>query len=209
MIEQGSMEWYARRVGKITASRLGDLTARTKTGWGASRAAYVAELVVERLTGAPYPSFETQAMRWGRETEAQARDAYTFYSGVTVELVAFVDHPDLPRTGASPDGRVGADGLVEIKCPATATHIERLLGAPIPRGHLLQMQWQMECDRRQWCDYVSFDPRVPEEMRLHVERIQRDDDVIAELRDVIAEADAEVAAKVAALRARYGITRED
>lgn len=202
-MEQGSPEWLALRAGKVTASRVADVIARTKTGWGASRANYMAELIAERLTGQPAPSYSNAAMQWGTEKEPEARDYYAFITGVTVEQIAFVHHPLIPNSGASPDGLVGDDGLVEIKCPNTATHIDTLLGAVGPSKYMTQMQWQMACTGRKWCDFVSYDPRMPESMQVYVSRIDRDDDVIAVLEKDVTEFLAEVADKVAALSARY------
>lgn len=197
MIEQGSPEWHAMRCGKVTASRIADMLAKTKTGWGASRANYKAQLVAERLTGVVAEGFTNAAMEWGKEKEAEARAAYGFYANETVELIDFVTHPVMLMSGASPDALVGMDGLVEIKCPNTATHIETLLGGSVPGKYQFQMQWQMACTGRWWCDFVSYDPRMPEDMRLFVKRLERDDEAIAmiekETRIFLAEIDATVA----------------
>lgn len=203
MIEQGTAEWAALRVGKVTASRVADVMARTKTGYGASRANYLAELVAERLTGQPAEKFQSAAMKWGSETEAQAKAAYEFYHDADIVNVAFVDHPAIAMSGASPDGLVGDAGLIETKCPQTATHINTLLGAPIDNRYVLQMQWQMACTGRRWCDFVSFDPRMPEDMRLWVKRIVRDDVLIPELQHEIERFLAEVSATVDALIKLY------
>lgn len=197
MIEQGSPEWHAMRCGKVTASRIADMLAKTKTGWGASRANYKAQLVAERLTGIVAEGYTNAAMEWGKEKEAEARAAYGFYTNEPVELVSFVNHPVVPMTGASPDALVGAGGLVEIKCPNTATHIETLLGGSVPGKYQFQMQWQMACTDRGWCDFVSYDPRMPEDMRLFVCRLERDEEAIAmiekETRAFLAEIDETVA----------------
>jgi len=207
-IVQGSDEWHALRRGKVTASRVADVIAKTKTGWGASRANYAAELIAERLTEATAEKFTNAAMAWGTEKEPEARAAYEFYTDATVDEIAFVDHPTIPMTGASPDGLVGAAGLVEIKCPNTATHLETLLGQVVPAKYATQMQWQMACTGREWCDFVSFDPRMPESMRLFIKRVERNAELIAELeRDVTAFLK-EVDDKVAALRAIYEPERE-
>lgn len=198
---QGTPEWHAQRCGKITASRLGDLLAKTKSGWGASRANYLAELVAERMTGVVADSYVTAAMAWGHAQEEAARAAYSFHVNQDVVTIDFVDHPEIARSGASPDGLVGDDGLVEIKCPNTATHIATLRGAEIAQGYRFQMQWQMACTGRVWCDFVSFDPRLPEELQLHVRRVRRDDRLIAELEREVRAADAEVEATIAELRA--------
>jgi putative phage-type endonuclease len=204
MIEQGSPEWFAQRAGKVTASRIADMMAKTKSGWGASRTNYAAQLVAERLTGAVEPGYTSPAMQWGKDTEAQARAAYCFRLDTDVTEVGFIDHPMIAMSGASPDGFVkGAAGLVEIKCPNTATHIETLLGGSVPAKYVLQMQWQMACTSASWCDFVSFDPRLPESMRLFVERVARDNAMIGDLEREVRAFLAEVDTTVAKLRAAY------
>lgn len=178
---QGSPEWLAARCGKVTASRVADVVAKTKTGWGASRANYMAELIAERLTGQPAEKFTNAAMQWGTDTEPQARAAYEFFRDATVRQVGLVPHPTIPQTAASPDGLVGEDGLVEIKCPNTATHIDTLLGQTVPGKYITQIQWQLACTGRQWCDFASFDPRMPAHLSLFVKRVFRDDRRIGEL----------------------------
>lgn len=202
-IVQGSPEWFAIRVGKVTASRVADVVAKTKTGWGASRANYMAELIAERLTGEPAEKFSNAAMQWGTEKEPDARAAYEFRTDAEVLQVAFAQHPKIADSGASPDGLVGADGLVEIKCPNTATHIETLISQSVPAKYTTQMMWQMACTGRQWCDFVSFDPRLPESMRLFVVRVDRDDTRISELEKEIGAFLAEIEKKVADLTALY------
>lgn len=203
MIEQGTDAWRQQRLGKVTASRIADLTARTKTGWGASRANYLAELLVERLTGEPTVGFQSAAMQWGTEQEPEARAAYQFMRDCAVEECGFFDHPRIAMAGASPDGLVGDDGLVEIKCPNTATHIETLQGAAIPAKYIGQVQWQMACTGRAWCDWVSFDPRMPASMRLFVQRIERDAKMIGELEKQVCDFLTELDAKVKDLTERY------
>lgn len=207
MIEQGSIEWHAQRCGKVTASRVADVIARTKTGWGASRGNYLAELVAETLTGVPAVSFSNAAMQWGTDTEPQARAAYEFFTDQRVELAGFVDHPRIARTGASPDGYVGADGLMEAKCPNTATHIETLLGGTVPAKYITQIQWQLACTERKWCDFVSFDPRMPGNMQLFVKRVERDDIQIASLEGEVVAFIEELSTKVAALQSIYGTAK--
>jgi putative phage-type endonuclease len=199
---QRTDEWFAARVGKVTASRVADAVARTRSGWGASRANYEAELLVERLTGQPAPRFSNAAMQWGPDTEPFAIAAYEFYTDLTVFPVGFVDHPRIAMSGASPDGMVD-DGLVEIKCPNTATHIQTLLGSPIDDKYIKQMHWQMACTDRNWCDFVSFDPRMPEEMRIHITRVERDQALIDSLEKDIAEFIQELAIKEGKLRNQY------
>jgi putative phage-type endonuclease len=193
------------RLGRVTASRVADVVAKTKTGWGASRANYMAQLIAERLTGVPQESYTNQAMQWGSDTEPQARGAYEFYSDAVVVPVAFVAHPTIPMAGASPDGLVDDKGLVEIKCPNTATHLDMLLGNAVPDKYEAQMQWQMACTGRTWCDWVSFDPRLPEEMRLFVRRVPRNDKRIAELEACVKDFLSEIDGKIAALQTRYSV----
>jgi putative phage-type endonuclease len=204
-IIQGSPEWHALRIGKVTASRVADVVAKTKTGWGASRSNYMAELIAERLTGEPAEKFTNAAMAWGTEKEPDARAAYEFFRDAQVVEVAFIDHPAIGMTGASPDGLVGDHGLVEIKCPNTATHLDTLLTQAIPSEYVTQMLWQMACTGRQWCDFVSFDPRLPEAMSMFVKRVDRDDKLIASLEKDVAEFLAELDLKLAQLDALYGV----
>lgn len=202
-IIQGSPEWFAVRCGKVTASRVADVTAKTKTGWGASRANYMAELIAERLTGVTAPSYTNAAMQWGTETEPQARAAYSFRTNADVAEVGFVDHAIIKMSGASPDGLVGDDGLIELKCPNTATHIDTLLGDEIDGKYIKQMQWQMACTGRKWCDFVSFDPRMPESMRLLIQRVNRDNGVITALENEVVLFLRELDSKVQGLRQAY------
>ena len=203
-IIQGSDEWKALRLGKVTASRVADVVARTKTGYGASRANYMAQLIAERLTGTVAEAYTNAAMQHGTETEPEARAAYEFYQGVTVQEIAFVPHPKINQAGASPDGLIGDDGLVEIKCPNTATHLETLLGQAVPAKYETQMQFQMACTGRKWCDFVSYDPRMPENMRLFIKRLPRDDKRITELESEIAAFLLEMAIKLSELNSLYG-----
>lgn len=202
-IVQGSPEWHAVRLGKVTASRIADVCAKTKTGYGASRKNYMAELVAERLTGERAEGYMNAAMQWGTDQEPDARIAYEFYRDATVEQIGFAPHPTIADTGASPDGLIRADGLVEIKCPSTATHIETLLGGTVPEKYVLQMQWQMACTGRQWCDFVSYDPRLPESMRLFVERVKRDDEQIAAVEKEVIDFLNELRLTVHRLRSKY------
>lgn len=200
---QGSAEWHQARLGKATASRISDIVAKTKSGPSASRKNYLAELVAERLTGTPAESFSNAAMKWGTETEPQARAAYEFFNDAKVQQVGFIDHPSIPMAGASPDGLVGDNGLVEIKCPNTSTHIDTLLGTSIPDKYVVQMLWQMACTGRDWCDWVSFDPRLPGDMQIMSYRLERDDKRIAELESEAAAFLAEVDETVAKLTERF------
>ena len=199
MNDQGSAAWLAERAGKVTASKVADVIAKTRSGWGASRANYMALLIAERLTGQPADSYTNAAMQWGTDQEPHARAAYEAETGSLVEQVGFITHPVISMSGASPDGLVGPDGLIEIKCPSTATHIETLLGAEIDHKYFCQMQWQMACTGRAWCAFASFDPRMPEHMRLHVAIVKRDDKFIASLEKDVREFLCELDAKLAAL----------
>jgi putative phage-type endonuclease len=203
MIEQRTTEWFAQRCGHLTASRIADMMARTQKGWGASRANYAAQLIAERLTGVAESGFTSAAMQHGIDTEAAARAAYGFMQDVEVVEAPFVLHPRLAWSGASPDGFVGDDGLIEIKCPNTATHITTLRGGEIPDKYIKQMQWQMACTERDWCDFVSFDPRMPVEMQLHIQRVDRDNDLIAEIESAAIGFLDEIAATVAELENIY------
>lgn len=203
MIEQGSAEWHQQRLGKATASKIADITARTKTGYGAGRANYAAQLIAERLTGTPGESFTNAAMAWGIEKEAEARELYEFTTGRFVDQIGFVDHPTIAMSGASPDGLVGDDGLLEIKCPQTATHLETLVSQKIPAKYETQMLWQMACTGRQFCDFASYDPRMPPHMRLFVKRLDRDDARIAEMEGEVSTFLAEIAAKIDQLNGLY------
>jgi len=203
-IIQGSPEWFAARLGRVTASHVADVVARTKSGYGASRANYMAQLIAERLTGTVAESFTNAAMQWGTQTEPDARAAYEFRTDRDVAEVGFVNHPAIEMSGASPDGLIGDDGLLEIKCPNTATHIDTLLSnGTVPGKYVIQMQWQMACTGRKWCDFVSFDPRMPESMKLLILRVARDDARIAELESEVGAFLNEVNNTVARLTAIY------
>ncbi len=207
-MDQGSAEWFAARLGKVTASKIAGMMATTKSGPAASRTNYAAQLVAERLTGTPAESFTSAAMQWGTDTEAEARAAYCYFRDAEVVEVGFADHPTVPMSGASPDGLVGDDGLLELKCPQTATHIATLLGKSVPSKYVKQMQWQMACTGRAWCDFASYDPRLPETMRLFVVRLHRDDAMIAEIEAEVAKFLAEIDDTVSALRNQYEPQKE-
>jgi putative phage-type endonuclease len=201
--EQGTQEWLQERCGRVTASRIADLMAKTKTGWGASRANYAAQIIAERLTGCVAASFTNAAMIHGTETEPEARRAYEFFVDRDVQQVGFAPHPTILMAGASPDGLVGDDGLLELKCPNTATHIDTLLSATIPDKYVKQMQFQMACTGRQWCDFASYDNRLPERMRLFVKRVDRDAEAIAEIEREVTAFLAEIDETVGKLRQQY------
>ena len=197
-MEQRSAEWFAARCGRVTASRVADVIATTRSGYAASRANYMAELVVERLTGLPTEGYTNAAMQWGIDQEPHARAAYSARTGELVEEIGFVPHPTL-EAGASPDGLV-LDGILEIKCPNTATHIEYLLEKTVPTKYFTQIQWQLACTGRAWADFVSYDPRMPSHLSLLVVRVQRDNEEIVKLEREVGIFLAELAAKVNTLK---------
>ena len=177
-IIQGTLEWHQLRLGKVTASRVADILAKTKTGVSASRGNYLVELAIQRVTGQIEESYTNAAMAWGTDTEPKARMAYQVFNDVLVEQVPFVDHPTIKGFGASPDGLVNIDGLCEIKCPNSATHWSYLKSGEPPNKYFIQMQAQIACTQRDWNDFISFDPRMPERSRLFVKRVFRDDKFI-------------------------------
>jgi len=172
---QGSPEWFAARLGKATASHMSDIMARTKSGYGAGRKNYMTQLLCERLTGEREETYTNVAMQHGIDTEPMAISEYELETGLLVTPVGFIDHPTIPMCGASPDGLVGDEGLIEVKCPNTATHIATLMGGPVKRDYILQMHWQMSCTGRVWCDFVSYDNRLPAKHAMIVQRVERDD----------------------------------
>ena len=184
-IIQRSDAWHEIRLGKATASRIADIIAKTKSGYSTSRDNYMAQLVCERLTGQKGESFTNAAMQHGTDTEPLARSAYEAFADVMVEEVGFVQHPKIEMAGASPDGLVGLFGMLEIKCPNTATHIEALLTETVPTKYITQMQWQMACAQRQWCDYVSYDPRIRADLQLFVKRVEFDATYVAMLEEEV------------------------
>jgi len=202
-MEQGTPEWFAIRCGKVTASRMADLIAKTKSGPSASRANYMAELIVERLTGKPADSYINAAMQWGTEQEPHARLAYEAKLGVLVDQVGFVPHPTIDMSGCSPDGLINDDGMVEIKCPNTATHIETCITRSVPKKYQTQMQWQMACTGRKWVDFVSYDPRLPDNIQLFIKRVERDDAEIASMEKEVIDFLKDLDAKLVDLEAAF------
>lgn len=202
---QRSQEWFKQRLGKVTASRIGDIVAVLRNGnYAASRKNYAAQLVTERLNPNQIPEpYTNEAMQWGVDQEDAARAAYEARTGVKVTEAGFVDHHSIPLAGASPDGFLPENGCLEIKCPTTATHIETLLSGQIPEKHKFQMLWQMACTKADYCEFVSFDPRLPEEMSLFIMRLFKDEEEIARIeREVISFLD-EVDQTVKALQEKF------
>jgi putative phage-type endonuclease len=202
MIEQGSIEWKQARLGRVTASRVADVIAKTKTGVSASRANYEAQIICERLTGVVVEGYTNAAMQHGIDTEPQARAAYEFMRNVDVVLAEFVEHPRVPMSGASPDGFVGDDGLLEIKCPQQAGHLETLLTNKVPAKYVTQIMWQLAVTERKFCDYVSFNPTFPPHLQLFVQRVHRDEAIISELEREVLAFLADVDRKVSQLQPR-------
>jgi putative phage-type endonuclease len=205
-MEQRTEEWFAARLGKVTASRVADVLAKIKSGESASRKNYKMELVVQRLTNKVGESFTNAAMEWGTEQEPFARMAYEAHTRTFVKEEGFVDHPTIEGFGCSPDGILG-EGLIEIKCPNTATHIETVLENKAPSKYIPQMQCQMACTGAKWCDFVSFDPRVPEDLQLLVVRVERDQEYIDSMEVEVKQFLSEVLDLFNQLKARQSCTK--
>jgi len=195
LVIQGSEEWAQLRCGNVTASRAAAVIAMLqKGGEAAPRRDYRAEIICERLTGIPYPQSAqyARAVQWGKEHEADARNAYELKMGVLVDVVGYVGHPTIARFGCSPDFLVGDDGMGQIKCPDTATHIEWIRAGTVPIEHMPQMLAEMACCERAWCDFVSFDPRLPEHLQLFVVRFDRNEKWISTFEAEVEHFNAEV-----------------
>lgn len=178
---QGTSEWLAERAGHCTASRASDVLAKIKSGEAATRRKYRIQVCTERLTGVPVTGYQNAAMQWGTATEPDARSAYEAQTGVLVDQVGFIKHARLAWVGASPDGCIRPDGLVEIKCPESTTHLDWMTQERVPPEHIPQIQFQLWVTGRQYCDFVSYDPRFPEKLRLFIVRAERDDKFIETL----------------------------
>jgi putative phage-type endonuclease len=200
-VEQGSKAWLEQKYGNASASRISDVTAKTKSGYSASRENYLTQLVLERF-GIFEESFTSEAIQHGIDTEPFARVTYEDKNNVFVEQVGYILHPTIKRSGASPDGRVGDDGLLEIKCPNSKVHFEYLLGNRVPPKYIPQMAWQMACTGAKWCDFVSFDDRVPDGLQYFEIRYHRDEAYIAELEKEVTQFLIEVDKKYEELKAR-------
>ena len=192
-MQQRTEEWLTARAGKVTASCLDDvMAAKTTAGYQN----YMAKLICERLTGRAEQTPVSAAMQRGTDLESLARDFYVVETGAMVEEVGFYEHPSILNSGASPDGIIGTDGLIEIKCPNTATHIKTLESTKPALKYMRQVQWQMACTGRKWCDFVSFDDRLPEHLSFFCTRIERDDEMIAELEQAVTAFLDELEAKI-------------
>lgn len=205
LIEQRTHAWLMARVGHVTGSRFKDVLARLKTGGPAQvRKDYLAELVCERLTGEPAGRYVNSAMQWGTEMEPYARETYVARTGHQVDEVGFLKHAEL-MAGVSPDGIIELEGVLEIKCPTTATHIETLLNGMDP-SHQAQVQGALWISGYAWADFVSFDPRMPQDMRLYVQRVQRDEAFITKLEGEVRSFLAELDETVTTLRGKFQCT---
>lgn len=199
---QDRASWVAKRRGKITASRVGLITRRKKDGKPyAGFDEYLMDLVIERLTDQATDHYVNEAMQWGLDQEEAAAQHYAFETGQKIQYSDFVDHPSGLETGASPDRLVGDDGLLEIKCPTTKTHVDFLLSGGIKEDYFWQMQWQMACTGRAWCDFMSYDPRLPVHLQSKIIRLPRDEAAIKQATDAVYDALCIVREKEEALRA--------
>jgi YqaJ-like recombinase protein len=205
IVPQGSPEWRALRLGKVTASRIPDVFAKQKSGgWGASRANYKAELLLERLTRKPFDRFQSQDMNIGKLREPDARTEYELRFRCDVKQIGFVDHPTIQMAGASADGFVNEDGLVEFKCPKPATHLAYLRSGEVPSEYEPQIAWNFACNpARTWCDFNSYNPDFPPQMQLFTKRILRNEKRIAELERGVREFLREVELLTETMRQAY------
>lgn len=201
--QQGSEEWKAVRIGKVTASRVIDILPG-KTGYKASRKNYLAELICEILTGEQAESFCSTAMQWGTDHEPEARAVYEAETGNMVQEVGFCDHPSIPGFGASPDGLMEDSGL-EIKCPNTATHIDTVLNGTIDYKYIVQMQVNMMCaERKKWV-FVSYDPRLPDVFAFYRKEIPEDKSLQATIEHEVEKFTLELKKTLEALKLMKGV----
>ncbi len=185
--EQGTPEWLAERAGHATASRFSDILAKIKTGEAATRRNYRTQLVTERLTGLPVEGYKNAAMQWGLETEAEAREQIEIMLGHVIMKAEFEKHPKIKWVGCSPDGLIDSDGGCEIKCPFVSTvHVETLQEG-MPNAHMAQVQGAMWVTGRKWWLFVSYDPRMPEHLKLYSQVIKRDEEYIKMLQAEVSQ----------------------
>lgn len=193
MNKQGTPEWHLERSGHATASGFSDILAKIKSGEAAGRRNYRMRLVTERLTGLPVETYKNDGMDWGTQTEPLARQAVEQELGHTVIETGFVKHRTIPWLGCSPDGLIGTDGLTQIKCPAVSTnHVETLEEKRVPTKYIAQIQGEMWVTGRAWSLYVSYDPRLPEHLRIYSQKVMRDEEYLKGLQDEVATFLAEV-----------------
>lgn len=172
-ILQRSEGWFADRCGKVTASRIKDIDAKPVKGKKYN--ALTLTILSERITGVQEETPTSKVMQWGIDQEENAIAAYENETGNFVKGTGLIDHPVIKLSGASPDGLVNLNGQIEVKCPSIATHLNTLLTKEIPVEHIPQITWQLACTRRKWCDFVSYDPRLPEHLQLVVIRVNAED----------------------------------
>lgn len=204
--KQGTPEWYAARCGKITASCFGKImtAGRSKTAiWGQTALSYMLEVMGERLTGKPEDQIASKYLDWGNQHEPSARSLYAWITGRPVQLVPFIDHPTVHGVGGSPDGLVGEDGVLEIKCPfTTKVHLETILeNEVVDKDYMWQCQGNLWVTGRKWLDFVSFHPDMPNSLKLHIVRVNRDDKAISELEKRIELFSTQLAVDLAKIRA--------
>ena len=208
-VEQGSPEWFQQRIGCCTASRVNDAIRKLKNGkYSAERERYCLEVVMERLTNLTAPHYVTEAMEWGIEQEPVARAAYEHITDCMVDEGQYAMHDRIKWFGASSDGLVGDDGCLEIKCPTSMTHLQWIIDGCVPDEHIYQMKAAMSCYNRKWCDFVSFDPRMPKELRLFIRRLERDEPMILEMEQEVEKFLAEVDVLMDVVKKRQCIIRE-
>lgn len=186
LLEQGTEEWKFARLGHVSASSIAAVMSKGKdNSESAVRKAYKIKIIAERLTGKPQESYKNAAMEWGNEQEPFARMAYEAKKNVMVDKTGFWKHETKEWLGVSPDGLVGNDGLIEIKCPNTTTHLEYIFDDVVPSDYRKQIQCQLWVTNRAWCDFVSYDPRLPERNQLFIKRCERDDKLIATMQEEV------------------------
>ena len=208
-MQQGTDEWFAARLGKVTASRCHEVIARTKSGYTAARKKYMDDLIEQRLTGKFPETYSSNEMSWGVTTEPFARERYESEMSVKVKEVGLVNHEWVEESCASPDGLVGSDGLIEIKCPKTTTMINYVTSETIPDNYQTQMLWQLACTQRKWCDFVVFDPRLPFDMQIWIKRFEPDVDEIGLLESEVRQFLFEVAEKLETFEKRMARNGRD
>lgn len=206
-MQQQTAEWFQSRAGCCTGSHAADIMAFLKSGKGEikARADYRGKIIAERLTGMPdMEGFNSAYMQWGTEQEPFARAAYEREEGVMVEECGFILHPSIPRCGGSCDGFIGDDGIMEIKAPATSTHLRWILDGVVPAEHEPQMSFYLAVTGRKWADFITYDPRLPKQLRMMVIRLQRNEARIAEIEEAVRVFNAEVDAVIDRLRGIMG-----
>lgn len=185
-VPSGTAEWVKARIGIVTASRLGDVMAKRKDKQEAApRRNYMRELVAERMTGFAIDHYVSPAMQWGLDYENEGKEYYEALSGNLIEPAGFILHRSIADFGATPDGFLSPDGVFEMKAPTTSTHLDWIIDGKVPPEYKPQMLGEMMCTGRQWCDFSSYDPRMPENKRLFVRRYEPTAAEFAEIEDAV------------------------